>query len=168
MEKKIILDGKEVIGDLTTDGKRIEILIKDQRFDFELVSSQGDLFILKNSKDGQHRRLNLFRTSTGQLLVDFEGRSFVLEETQGRVSRPKNVDFHPRAPMPGKIMKILKNQGDAVKKGDALIIMEAMKMEHTIRAGRDAKIKEIFCRPGDLVSGGMDLLAFESEGQDES
>ena len=36
-------------------------------------------------------------------------------------------------------------------------------MEHTIRAGRDGKIKEIFCRPGDLVAGGMDLLDYEIE-----
>ena len=165
MEKKIILDGREIVGDLTqtNNGKSIEIVIQDHRFCFEVASIQGDLFVLRGSKNCQQRRIHLYRTSTGQMLIDFEGRSHVIEETQGRVIRPKNVDLRPRAPMPGKIMKILKNKGDLVKKGDPLVIMEAMKMEHTIRAGQDGKIKEFFCIQGDLVAGGMDLLAFETD-----
>lgn len=162
MEKKILLDSREIVGDLTqtNDGKSIEIVIQDQHFSFEVASIQGDLFVVKGSKSHQ-RRIHLYRTSTGQMLIDFEGRNHVIEEIQGRVIRPKNVDVSPRAPMPGKIMKILKSKGDLVKKGDPLIIMEAMKMEHTIRAGHDGKIKEFFCIQGDLVTGGMDLLAFD-------
>jgi len=162
MEKKIILDGREIVGDLTSNGKSVEISLKNQSYNFELVSLQGDLLVVQ-TKDGQRRHLHVSRSSTGQMLIDFEGRNFALEESQGRMLQPKHHDIRPRAPMPGKIMKILKQKGELVKKGDPLIIMEAMKMEHTIRAGRDGKIKEIFCRPGDLVAGGMDLLDYEIE-----
>ena len=52
--------------------------------------------------------------------------------------------------------------GQRVAKGDALLIMEAMKMEHTIRAPAAGSVREFYFRPGDLVDGGAELLAFEA------
>jgi 3-methylcrotonyl-CoA carboxylase alpha subunit len=51
-------------------------------------------------------------------------------------------------------------KGHAVKKGEALLIMEAMKMEHTISAPHDGEIAEILYAVGDQVSEGAQLLAF--------
>ena len=51
--------------------------------------------------------------------------------------------------------------GSDVKKGDALLVMEAMKMEHTIRAPQDGKVVEFYYAPGNLVAGGAELLNFE-------
>lgn len=67
-----------------------------------------------------------------------------------------------KAPMNGTIVDILINAGDAVSKGDALVIMEAMKMEHTIKATADGTVTEIYYSKGDLVDGGVDLLEFET------
>jgi len=65
------------------------------------------------------------------------------------------------APMNGTIVDILVNAGDSVGAGDTLLIMEAMKMEHAIKAPTDGKVTEIFYSKGDLVDGGSSLLAFE-------
>jgi 3-methylcrotonyl-CoA carboxylase alpha subunit len=62
------------------------------------------------------------------------------------------------SPMPGKILKILKNVGDEVTKGTGLIVMEAMKMEHTIKASKDGKIEKIFCKEGDQVKAQVELV----------
>jgi acetyl-CoA carboxylase biotin carboxylase subunit len=55
------------------------------------------------------------------------------------------------APMPATVVKLLVKAGDAVKKGDTLVILEAMKMELPLRADGDATVTAVHCREGDLV-----------------
>jgi 3-methylcrotonyl-CoA carboxylase alpha subunit len=64
------------------------------------------------------------------------------------------------APMPGKIVAVLVAKAQEVKKGDALLIMEAMKMEHTISAPHDGVIDDVLYAIGDQVTEGAQLLAF--------
>ncbi len=66
------------------------------------------------------------------------------------------------APMNGTIVTLLVEAGNSVKKGDALLVMEAMKMEHTIRAPADGKVMEFYYAPGNLVEGGAELLKFDA------
>ncbi len=62
------------------------------------------------------------------------------------------------APMPGKIISLSVKAGDTVKKGDALMVMEAMKMEHGINAPADGVVEEVFFAVGDQVSDGAELI----------
>jgi 3-methylcrotonyl-CoA carboxylase alpha subunit len=66
------------------------------------------------------------------------------------------------APMPGKVVAVLAANGQEVKKGDALVIMEAMKMEHTISAPHDGVVEEVLYAVGDQVTDGAPLLAFKA------
>jgi 3-methylcrotonyl-CoA carboxylase alpha subunit len=66
------------------------------------------------------------------------------------------------APMNGTMISILVNIGDNVVKGQPLLIMEAMKMEHTIKAPQDGTIDAFFYKEGEMVDGGSDLLAFSA------
>ncbi|MBB5216512.1 biotin carboxylase N-terminal domain-containing protein [Parapusillimonas granuli] len=65
------------------------------------------------------------------------------------------------APMPGKIISIAVKPGDTVKAGDALLVMEAMKMEHTIQSPKDGTVREVFFALGDQVGDGAELLALD-------
>jgi 3-methylcrotonyl-CoA carboxylase alpha subunit len=60
--------------------------------------------------------------------------------------------------MPGKVIAFLAKPGDAVKLGQPLAVMEAMKMEHTISAPRDGTIAELLYAAGDQVNEGGELL----------
>ena len=62
------------------------------------------------------------------------------------------------APMPGKILAVKANAGQAVKKGDVIIVLEAMKMENDIVAPQDGTIASVSCAVGDSVEAGA-LLA---------
>jgi 3-methylcrotonyl-CoA carboxylase alpha subunit len=62
------------------------------------------------------------------------------------------------APMPGKVVSFAVKSGDAVKAGQALAVMEAMKMEHTIAAPKDGTVAELLYAPGDQVAEGAELL----------
>jgi len=62
------------------------------------------------------------------------------------------------APMPGKVVSFAVKAGDKVSKGQALAVMEAMKMEHTIAAPGDGVVQELLYAPGDQVTEGAELL----------
>jgi 3-methylcrotonyl-CoA carboxylase alpha subunit len=66
------------------------------------------------------------------------------------------------APMPGKVVSFAVKAGDAVKKGQPLAVMEAMKMEHTIAAPADGTVAELLYAPGDQVAEGAELLKLAS------
>ncbi|MEN9712176.1 MAG: Acetyl-/propionyl-coenzyme carboxylase alpha chain [Pseudomonadota bacterium] len=80
--------------------------------------------------------------------VDALAHAGEVQEAGGRLS----------APMPGKVVSFLVNTGDKVKAGQALAVMEAMKMEHTIAAPVDGEVIELLYAPGDQVAEGAELL----------
>ena len=65
------------------------------------------------------------------------------------------------APMPGKILNINVKKGADVKAGETLLILEAMKMEHTIKATSDGKVVELYVKTGEQVQSGSDLMKIE-------
>ena len=75
------------------------------------------------------------------------------EETIGRLT----------APMPGKVVAIMVAAGDRVERGAPLVVLEAMKMEHTITAPVTGTVASLFYAVGDIVSEGVALISFEVE-----
>ncbi len=65
------------------------------------------------------------------------------------------------APMPGKVTHVHVKAGASVKRGASLLVLEAMKMEHTIAAPADGTVTEIRCKAGDQVEDGVPLVIFE-------
>lgn len=65
------------------------------------------------------------------------------------------------APMPGNILKVLVSQGQEIKAGDTLLILEAMKMENEILAPRDGKVASVGAKAGDTVNTGDKLVVID-------
>lgn len=82
-----------------------------------------------------------------------------------------HVDIEPqdggslKSPMPGQVVAFRVNVGDEVKKGQALAVIEAMKIEHTINAPSDGTVAELLFKAGDLVSDGDELLKLDTGSQ---
>lgn len=66
-----------------------------------------------------------------------------------------------KTPLPGVIIDVKVNVGDTVKKGDTVVILEAMKMENNINADRDGKVVSIEVAKGDTVADGAALIVLE-------
>ncbi|MBP8002779.1 MAG: ATP-grasp domain-containing protein [Chloroflexi bacterium] len=75
---------------------------------------------------------------------------------------PADAGGSLRAPMPGSIIAVLVAVGQRVTEGQALLKMEAMKMEHTIRAAADGLVEAIYYKPGDTVPAEAQLVAIGS------
>jgi 3-methylcrotonyl-CoA carboxylase alpha subunit len=94
-------------------------------------------------------------------------------EWQGRLHEVRRVDpiaeaeaSHAQhggltAPMNGSIVRVLVEAGQAVDAGQALVVLEAMKMEHSIRAPHAGTVKALYCTEGELVSEGAALVELE-------
>ena len=65
------------------------------------------------------------------------------------------------APMPGRVVKVLVEEGATCAAGQALILLEAMKMEHAVRAQTDGRVTKLYVREGDPVEAGVVLVAVE-------
>jgi len=126
--------------------------------------------------DGEH-------LADGELLVRLDGRSFKARAlrdgtewhvfTDGGYQRLalrgelEGLDVDAgggslAAPMPGKIVAVMVKPGDKVEKGAPLVILEAMKMEHTISAPAHGVVKEVHYAAGEQVLEGAELIAFEA------
>jgi len=66
-----------------------------------------------------------------------------------------------KSPLPGIILDIKVKEGDAVKKGQLILVLEAMKMENNINADKDGKVTAINVKPGESVMEGTDLIIIE-------
>ena len=91
-----------------------------------------------------------------------DGRTWVLSrrrpEGGGRAAE-QGGDL--RAPMPGRVRRVAAAAGERVTKGQVLLVLEAMKMEHAIRAPRDGVVRAVHIGEGDLVEAGMELAEIE-------
>ncbi|MDE6575089.1 MAG: biotin/lipoyl-binding protein, partial [Muribaculaceae bacterium] len=66
-----------------------------------------------------------------------------------------------KAPMGGRVICVNVKAGDAVKKGDILLVYEAMKMENDVQAENDCTVKRVFVKPDDVVGTDAVLIEFE-------
>jgi len=84
-----------------------------------------------------------------------------LIESMGMEIEDSGAESDVLAPMPGLVLEIAVKEGDEVKKGDSLLILEAMKMENVIKSPGDAKVLKINVQPKDTVEKGAVLIEFE-------
>lgn len=69
------------------------------------------------------------------------------------------------APMHGKVVKVAVNEGDRVTKGQALVVMEAMKMEHTVTSPQDGIVQQLKAFVGAQIDDGKLLLSIDTAGE---
>ncbi len=102
----------------------------------------------------------------GTLWIHHQGRTFSVESNVGRKSRrgagAGGSSDKVLAPMPGKITKLLLNTGDKVAAGQAVLVMEAMKMEYTLKSDIAGSIESLNCAVGDQVVLGKVLVKLKA------
>jgi 3-methylcrotonyl-CoA carboxylase alpha subunit len=136
----IRFDNHEVIAEGELEGHQISSNVDGYRSTSSVAEHEGTYRIFTNESSFQFN----------ELAPDFG------ESEQGPTGHGLN------APMNGTIVALLVEAGASVAKDEPLIVMEAMKMEHTIRAPASGTVKEFYFQADSLVDGGAELLAFEA------
>ncbi len=110
--------------------------------------------------DGTHAETAYVAGSPEARWVFLGGRVYHLDVSREGASRRRAgaADQGLSAPMPATVARVLVVPGQAVKAGDVLLALEAMKMELPIKTPRDGTVKAIRCEQGDLVQPGMPLI----------
>ena len=85
----------------------------------------------------------------------------LVQEEEGGKGARRQASGGLEAPMPGKVIAVKAAPGQAVKKGDELLVVEAMKMENSVRAPRDGTVRSVAARVGDMVGPGTILVEME-------
>jgi propionyl-CoA carboxylase alpha chain len=92
----------------------------------------------------------------------WRGVVYVLtEEREGSRTAQRQTAGALEAPMPGKVIAVRVAPGQAVRKGDEMLVIEAMKMENGLRAPRDGVVKTVAVRVGEMVSPGTVLVELD-------
>jgi len=159
MKRSVMLNQSTVHVDIAaTSSGKIAFDWQGKPYQFEVIQRVGDMVVLKD-QDGQMHRLQI--CSLGQqTLVSGRGLDAEVSEAGGGVKKEAATAGGLNAPMPGKVFKTMAKVGDAVTKGQTLLVLEAMKMEHAIKADKDGKVKKIL-KEGELVQAGMALAELE-------
>jgi biotin carboxyl carrier protein len=138
-----------------------------------------DIDFSKIQKGSYQFNYNGRNINTDVVKIDYESKQVVLriEGKKYTIHIKEPVDIHLeklgintlqakkinnlKAPMPGLVIKTLVNEGDQVKAGDPLLILEAMKMENIFKAVADATIKSVKVTEKQAVEKGQELITFE-------
>jgi len=85
----------------------------------------------------------------------------ILLKKMGIENKSKSIINELHAPMPGMVLSVKVQKGQKVKKGDTLLVLEAMKMENNLKAESEVVVKDIHCEIGDTVDKNQLLISYE-------
>ena len=166
----VVSDGNHT---LKVEASRLEVRPHDELFQIEI--------------DGEKKIISISRISPAHLSIIVDGRSFnvevehfekdyqvstrgegynfsVIDEREVTISSelPDSGEKVIKAPMPGLVVEIVVSEGDQVKAGDTLLVLEAMKMQNEITAPASGIILSVLVKPNDKVNSGDDLLVLDT------
>ena len=145
------------------------ILIDDIKKNYSLTELENNKYLLKI--DNKIYEATLLSNSNGTLELFLDHKTYkisvltslqekalkLIQESEGSKSHQTNV----KSPMPGLVLKMNKNVGDKVLKGETVLVLEAMKMENEIKSPVDGQITELNIKPGLAIEKNILLFSIK-------
>jgi biotin carboxyl carrier protein len=145
-----------------------EFNLNGKNFHYEVIELSNNDFLLRIDNNfyeisAEKKDSDNYSLVINGKVIEAVVRSALQEKASGLIeqSSNRNHKLEVKAPMPGMILKIKKNVGDIVEKGDSIIILEAMKMENDIKSPFSGLIKEIKVIENSPVEKGAILFTIE-------
>ncbi len=147
------------------DGGVYRVSIDGRERIVDAARINGESWSIAEAGGGRQRIVDLDNAPNGDLLATIQNATLTLKLVDARraaaakLAAPREPSGPQpiRAPMPGKVVKVLVKPGDAVKSGQGVAVVEAMKMENELRAPRDGTIAEVAAKDGQAVEAGQVL-----------
>jgi acetyl/propionyl-CoA carboxylase alpha subunit len=149
---------------VTVGGHDFEVVIKQtapngDRFNAQVDGMEWDIIVPDPGQQGPNEWM-IIGDRPYEILFDddlrtlrvYSGKHHIkVRDTRSTLIRPESGDGRVKAPIPGLIARVLVQKGQAVTAGEAIIVLEAMKMENEIRAPRSGVVTSVRVKPGDSV-----------------
>lgn len=144
--------------------------LNGNEFNWDLVTEkQGRYHVLKDNRSYTVELIDVdFIEKKISLNVNGNNYSFELTDKFDELLKNLGMDNvnnsvakELKAPMPGLVLEVLVKTGDSVKKGDAILVLEAMKMENNIKSVSDAVVKKVVVQKGNAVEKNQVMVLFE-------
>jgi glutaconyl-CoA decarboxylase len=158
------IDGRERIVELDDASVRVD----GQLVDVRVTEAEAGVWMLRR---GSEQTVAQVDGRGGKLVVELRRPGHDALVVAAEVSDARRAAVAPsdrpaagsapvmlRSPIPGRLIKLLVKAGDAVKAGQTLIVLEAMKMENELAAPRAGRVSEVRCTEGAAVEAGQDLI----------
>jgi len=163
---EVLLAGKTRVVEFTQENGAWKISLDGNPLDANAVEVAPNIFsVLLN---GDSHQIRIAPRPDGTLTLHTGLAEYHAEVTDPRSWRGRRhgaVEAEGRqqvtAPMPGKVVRLLVQQGDSVEAGQGLLVVEAMKMQNEIRSPKSGKIEKLFAKEGQPVNAGEVLLWVE-------
>ncbi len=167
MSYEISLNGEhDFIDILNRDGNTMDVKVGDRQYHLDVVEVENGVYSIL--LDGTSFNVELIPTANKKYAANTLYNSFDVEIIDGESRYLKSQKDHDdeeqsfiSTPMPGKIVKILVEEGQEVKAGDTLVIVSAMKMESEYKVSSDRIVKDILVAEGDNIDGDQPLITLE-------
>ena len=164
MKYEVHIGGRTRIVELTRNSEKLQISLDGNLFDADAVEVAPNTFSILI--DGESHEVRIAPLPGGALTLHTGIAEYTAEVADPRAwhgRRHGTMEAEGRqqiaAPMPGKIVRLLVNAGDAVEVGQGLLVVEAMKMQNEIRSPKSGKVEKLFVTEGQAVNAG-EILAW--------
>lgn len=154
--------------DVNKSEDKFQFIIEEKEYECQFIYADGGEVDFKIGNDSYSAAFGAGKEDLIKVSIngnDFQmNRNDLLETEQATTSEGDttvNEDNFILSPIPGRIFKIPVNEGDEIKKGDIVIIIDAMKMENNIISKRDAKVVKIMATLDEMVDAGARLVEIE-------
>lgn len=144
-------NGPGVVDVVTGDETTVRVEVERLPGGAFTVSHEGALHPAEAARDGE------------TIWVRYLGRTYRFTLERGRRTGRSRAEGDLSSPMPGQVQKVLVAEGDVVEAEQALLVVEAMKMQLEIRSPRAGTVTRILAREGDQVEAGAPLAEVEAE-----
>jgi biotin carboxyl carrier protein len=164
MKYEAEINGQTLHLELEEQDGRISVVLDERRYDLEVLRPEEGVYQFFLGHQVYEARVSNGEKSS--LKINLRGELFnvnLIDRKHRRIGAEHADDSQKQllAPMPGKVVRVLCEVGEAVKIGQGVLVVEAMKMQNEIKSPKDGRILEIRVTEGDTVSGNQVLAVVE-------
>ncbi len=162
MRYRVTIGGRERVVDVTLTPSGAHVTVDDEAVNAEIDHVPGGVLLKIDGKvydiatGGSPDATHVVAGARSAVVSVENPRNAKRSKRRGAASNEKEI----RSPMPGKVLKVLVEAGASVAAGDAVVIIEAMKMENELRAPADGEVSVVHVVDGQDVDGGALLVSF--------
>lgn len=149
--------------DAETGSAGDSVQIGGNRYAFRLDELAPGRFVIRSEKGATPARVSRDKDRVRVWMAGRVAEFSVPSIDHSTLAGSSHSQDHVRAPMPGTLVKLLVSKGDPVTENQIVAVVEAMKMEHPLRAPRDGSVEDVFGIPGQIVDADAVVVSLVSQ-----